>query len=385
VLLNWDIRAIILITGVSVTVYSFVGGIVAVIWADALQAIVLTAGAVVSVIVMLARMPEGPAQVFTIAAEHHKFSLGSFNITDIATETFWMVLIYGLFINLQNFGIDQSYVQRYIASSSDREARKSVWLGGLLYVPVSALFFFIGTSLFAWYQTHPSDLDEVRQTVAVQDLANQGVSRDSPGYASRLDERKAELTRKEIGDKVFPHFIGKRLPIGITGLLIAAVFAAAMSTVSTSLNSSATLLMRDFYQRYVNPSAKESQSMAVLYAGTIIWGTLGTGVALLLVGTTSALDAWWTLASIFSGGIVGLFLLGLISRRAGNAAAATAVIVGLLVIAWMALSTTPYWPQSLQGLRSPFHSFMIIVVGTASILLVGLLVGRFTRPRNIAP
>jgi SSS family solute:Na+ symporter len=320
-------------------------------------------------------MPEGPGQVLSIAAEHDKFSLGSFG-PSLAEATFWVVLVYGLTINLQNFGIDQSYVQRYIASSSDAEARKSVWLGGLLYVPVSAVFFLIGTTLFAYYQARPDDMDRLRSAVAVQQLAASGISEGAADYAVKLREAKAGLTDADLGDKVFPQFIGSKLPAGVTGLLIAAVFAAAMSTVSTSLNSSATLIMRDYYQRYVNREASERQSMVVLYAGTILWGALGTAVALLLVQIQSALDAWWTMASIFSGGIVGLFLLGMISRRAGNPAAVTAVIIGLLLIVWMTLSPTPVWPAGLDALKSPLHQFMVIVVGTLAILLVGLLLSR---------
>jgi SSS family solute:Na+ symporter len=134
VLVQKDLRWIIVFTGLSVTVYAFVGGIVAVIWADAMQAIVLMVGAVVCSVVLLFNMPEGPGQFLQIAAEHQKFSLGSFGLT-WREPTFWVVLAYGLAINLQNFGIDQSYVQRYIAAKSEREAAKSVWLGGLLYVP----------------------------------------------------------------------------------------------------------------------------------------------------------------------------------------------------------------------------------------------------------
>ncbi len=373
VLLGWDIRAIILVTGVSVTIYAFVGGIVAVIWADAMQSIVLMAGAGVCAVVMLLGMPEGPGQVFSIAVANNKFSLGSFGLS-LAEPTFWVVLIYGVTMNLQNFGIDQNYVQRYIASRSDREARKSVWLGGLLYVPVSAVFFFIGTSLFAYYQVHPEALDEIRTMVAVQKLGAEGL--DPVANPDALAATRDALTAEEIGDRVFPHFIGSRLPVGITGLLIAAVFAAAMSTVSTSLNSSATLILRDYYQRYINRSAGEHQSMMVLYGATVIWGVLGTGVALLLVRVTSALDAWWTLSGIFGGGMLGLFLLGMISRRAGNPAAAAGVCLGLLVITWMSLSS--HLPERWAALRSPLHAFMIPVFGTLTILLTGLLVSRFT-------
>ncbi len=384
VLLGWDIRVLILITGISVTLYTFVGGITAVIWADALQAIVLMGGAFICLAVMLAGMPEGPGQIFTIAADHDKFSLGSFGAS-ISDSTFWVVLVYGVTINLQNFGIDQNFIQRYIASSSDAEARKSVWLGGLLYLPVSAVFFLIGTSVFAYYQARPDDLDALRSVVAVQRLAAKGITAAAPDYADRFEETKAALTDAQVGDRAFPEFIGSQLPAGVTGLLIAAVFAAAMSTVSTSLNSSATLIMRDYYQRYVNRQASERQSMVALYAGTIVWGALGTGVALLMIRIESALAAWWTLASIFSGGMLGLFLLGMISRRANNPAAMTGGIIGVLVIVWMTLSTTDYWPERLEVLRSPYHSFMIIVVGTLVILLVGLLVSRFSGRRDPGP
>lgn len=386
VIFGWDMRVVIVGTGIAVTIYAFVGGIVAVIWADAMQAIVLMIGAVVALFAILNGLPEGPGQVFDMATADNKFSLGSFNMLNVAEPTFWVVLVYGLAENLKNFGVDQSYIQRYIASSSDAEARRGVWLGALLYIPVAALFFFIGTSLFAFYHTHEADLPEVRQIVARQRLLQQGVkpsyqsSADggmvaTPEYQAQLDGIVANLKDSDVGDRVFPHFIAKHLPPGVTGLLIAAVFAAAMSTVSTSLNSSATLIMSDFYQRFVNPVADDKRKMFVLHAATIVWGVLGTITALALVALTeSALDVWWTLSSILSGGIVGLFLLGLISRTAGNAAGVTGVLCGVLVITWMVISKTEAWPTSLASLRSPFHSFMIIVVGTLVILLVGLAI-----------
>jgi len=379
ILLGWDIRGIILITGLSVTIYSLVGGIVAVIWADAMQSIVLMVGAGVCAIVMLLGMPEGPGQVFSIALAHDKFSLGGFGIS-LAEPTFWVVLVYGIAMNLQNFGIDQSYVQRYIASRSDREARKSVWLGGLLYVPISAVFFFIGTSLFAYYQVYPSGLDEVRTAVAAQNLQARGLDPGAVANQELLAAERDSLTEAQIGDKIFPHFIGAKLPPGVTGLLIAAIFAAAMSTVSTSLNSSATLLMRDYYQRYVNRAAGERRTMAVLYGATAVWGILGTGVALLLIRVSSALDAWWTLSGIFGGGMLGLFLLGMISRRAGNPAAITGVCLGILVLGWMTLSK--YFVGTWAILRSPFHAFLIPVFGMLTILLGGLLVSRLVASRG---
>ncbi|MBN2132336.1 MAG: sodium:solute symporter [Sedimentisphaerales bacterium] len=352
VIFGWDIRVIIVVTGLSVTLYAFVGGIVGVIWADAIQAIVLMVGAVVCLVVMLLGIDGGPGEVFRVAAEQNKFSLGSFRLDTVAQSTFWVVLIYGLFINLQNFGIDQSYIQRYISSRDDREARKSLWLGGLLYIPVSALFFFIGTALFVYYTTGDKELPDVKRIVAQQRLMQSGVDpvyeqlpdgslAFTPDYKTELDRRASELTAGDVGDRVFPHFIAKHLPPGLTGLLIAAIFAAAMSTVSTSLNSSATLVMNDYYVRFFKKGATERQCMLALYAGTVAWGVLGTAMALVLVRLTeSALDMWWSLASVFSGGMLGLFLLGMISRHARNPAAVTAVLIGFAVIAWMVFSPT---------------------------------------------
>ena len=384
VIFGWDMRTLIVATGISVTVYAFVGGIVAVIWADAIQAIVLMLGAVIALVILLMGMPEGPQQVFEMASREHKFSLGSTDLFNVAEPTIWVVLVYGLVENLKNFGVDQSYIQRYIASRSEKEAARGVWLGALLYIPISAMFFFIGTSLFAFYHTNNTDIAEVKQIVAEQRLLQKGIqpryttSTDGkqildPEYSRQVDEIASSLTNKDIGDRVFPHFIAKYLPPGVTGLLIAAIFAAAMSTVSTSLNSSATLVMSDFYQRFFRPDATERQLMFVLHLSTLLWGIFGTAMALSLVSLTeSVLDVWWTLSSILGGGIVGLFLLGIISRQAGNAAAVTGVLAGSLVLIWMVVSTTDIWPDSLAHLQSPFHNFMTIVVGTLTILLVGI-------------
>ncbi len=339
-LTGWSLVTLILVTGVITIVYTFVGGIEAVIWADVVQSLVLIGGALACVAILAFGMPHGPAQIFQIAAEHHKFGLGSFGL-NVSQATFWVVLGYGFFINLQNFGIDQSYVQRYAAARSEREATKSVWLGALLYLPISAVFLFIGTALFAYYTAHPELLP-------------------------------ATLDAQAKPDAVFPHFINSALPVGLSGLVIAAIFAAAQSTLASSINCSATLTLCDLYRRYWRPMASDRESMRVLRVATVGFGTAGTLTALAMIRVKSALDAWWSLASVFSGGMLGLFLLGLISRRASNPAAATGVILGVLVISWMSLS--PHWTGTLEPFRSPFHNFMAIVIGTLTILLVGMVV-----------
>jgi SSS family solute:Na+ symporter len=350
VLLGWDIRWVIILTGVTTTIYTFVGGILAVVWTDAIQTVILVGGALACLGLMLFGLPGGPPELFRVAAEHGKFSLGSFG-PSLTEATFWVVLLYGLVINLQNFGVDQNFVQRYHAAKTDAEARKSVWLGGLLYIPISAVFFFIGTALFAYYNANPEGLPA----------------------AYRLPSKS---------DSVFPFFIVTVLPPGITGLLIASVFAAAMSTISSSLNSSATIILNDYYQRYVNRDANERQKMWVLYATTIAVGMLGTGMALAMMSVRSALDAWWTLAGVFGGGMLGLFLLGFLARRASSRAALAGVAAGVLLILWMSLSSG--WTGALAPFRSPFHSFLIIVFGTAAILLVGLVLTALARPPSVS-
>jgi SSS family solute:Na+ symporter len=340
-LFGWNIKTIIIITGIAVTAYSMLGGIQAVVWTDAIQGIVLIVGALTCAIVLTFSMPEGPAQVFEIAAASNKFSLGSFGAS-LSESTFWVVLIYGLFINLQNYGIDQNFVQRYMTTSSLKKAKSSALFGALLYLPVSLIFFYIGTALFSYYTAQP-------------------------------DLLPAELKVAGAGDKVFPHFIVNGLPVGITGLLIAAIFAAGMSTVSTSVNSTATIILSDYYRRYFKNETEKS-AMKVLYISSVIFGALGISIALSLVGVESVLDAWWSLASIFSGGMLGLFLLAFLSKSVRNIDAAVGVIIGALVIIWMSLSPLYFTEGNLLAFKSPFHSNLTIVIGTLVIFLVGFVV-----------
>src|SRR5690606_27291889 len=152
-LLGWDINSIIMVTGILVIFYSMMGGIQAVVWTDAVQGIILIGGALACLAILIFSLPGGPAQFYEIASANSKFSLGSFDF-NFSESTFWVVLIYGLFINLQNFGIDQNYVQRYITARSEKDAVFSTWLGALLYIPVSLFFFLIGTALFSYYTVY---------------------------------------------------------------------------------------------------------------------------------------------------------------------------------------------------------------------------------------
>jgi len=342
-LLGWDVRMIIVLIGALTTFYTCLGGIHGVIWTDAVQSIVLIGGAITCAVMLPLMMPGGAGEFFRVAAKQSKFSLGSFALS-FTQSTFWVVFLYGLFTNLGNFGVDQTFVQRYHTARSDREAAKSVWTGALMYMPVSAIFLFIGTALFSFYNLRPELLS---------------------------GQLRADIADGK-GDDVFPFFIVHALPTGVTGLLIAAVFAGAMSTLSSNLNSAATLTLSDFYKRFVRPDAGERDSMIVLYAGTLLWGVIGTATAMGLMRVTSVLDAWWELAGLFSGGTLGLFLLGLGVRGAGMMAGAAAVAIGALVSVWMFASQREIWPTELAPWRNPMHKFMLIVVATLTVLLVGM-------------
>ncbi|MCQ2183856.1 MAG: sodium:solute symporter [Bacteroidales bacterium] len=324
---GWDIGMVIIVTGLITLVYSILGGISAVVWTDAIQGIILIVGAIACAVIITWGMPEGPSQVFSIAAANHKFSLGSTALT-LSQPTVWVVMLYGIFMNLQNYGIDQNYVQRYMTAKTTAEAVKGTLFGGLLYIPVAAIFVYIGTALFSYYSACP-------------ELLPAGTT----------------------ADKVFPYFIVHGLPAGVTGLVIASLFSAGMSTVATSINSSATIVFTDFYQKLF-PSAEDGKKhMRVLYLTSAVVGALGIGVGLAMMSVDGILDAWWKLASIFSGGMLGLFLLSLVCRKPDRIASIVAVIAGLAVIAYM----------SLPVFKSPIHEYLVVVFGTSVIFIIGFI------------
>ena len=290
---GWDIQTIIICTGIATLIYTLLGGIAAVVWTDAIQG------------------------------------------------------IYGLFVNMQNYGIDQNYVQRYMTTKSTAEAVKSTLFGGLLYIPVSLVFVYIGTALFSYYTARPELLPA--------------------GTPS---------------DQVFPWFIVHGLPTGLTGLVVASLFSAGMSTVATSINSSATIVLTDFAKRLSKKELTEKQNMGTLYATSFVVGTLGIVVGLLMMRIDGVLDAWWKLASIFSGGMLGLFLLGVVCKTVLRVHAVVAVILGLLTIAWMSLSPLINEGSPFYRFHSPLHTYLTIVFGTTVIFLTGFLLTTLNRRRE---
>jgi SSS family solute:Na+ symporter len=362
-LTGYSMQIVMLVMGVCIIVYTVLGGIEAVIWTEVVQAIVKTFGALLILYLIISNMPGGYEKIMEIGTINHKFSLGSFS-PDFGSSSFWVVLLYGFFINLNNFGMDQNYVQRYHTASSSKAASKSIWLCVWLYVPASLMFFVIGSCLFAYYEVHPELVQSIKHQVALERM---------PGNATLAQLKTFELTLKptDYGDKIMPHFMVTKIPSGLMGLIVSAILSAAMSTISSGMNSSATVFSIDIYKRYFKPNTTEKQHLLLLHLSTIVFGLLGMGAGIAMIGVKSILDVWWELSGIFAAGMLGLFLLGITSKQTKNHEALIATMIGVAIIIWMTFSMQ--LPDEYAFLKSPFHKSMIIVIGTLSIFLLGLL------------
>ncbi|MFA4868602.1 MAG: sodium:solute symporter [Pedobacter sp.] len=366
-LTGYSMEMIMIVTGICIIIYTVMGGIEAVIWTEVVQGVLKTLGAILIIYLVVSNMPGGVSKIIEIGKADNKFSLGSFNL-DFTQATFWVVMLYGFFINLNNFGMDQNYVQRYHTASSAKEASKSVWLCVWIYVPASLLFFVIGTCLYAYYQINPEMIEPIKLQVAAERLGA-GVS------AIDIQNLAATLQPADYGDKVMPHFMVTMIPTGLIGLIVSAILSAAMSTISSGMNASATVFSEDIYKRYFKPNINDTQNLRLLHVSTVIFGIVGMVCGIAMIGVQSILDIWWQLSGIFAGGMLGLFLLGIISKKSGNMEAFAATIIGILVIVWMSLSYLI--PEQYSYLKNPLHANMIIVVGTLSIFLTGAILTKF--------
>lgn len=342
-----DMSLIIIVSGLCIIFYTVLGGMEAVIWTEVIQAIIKTMGALLILGIVISQI--GVANVISVGIQDHKFSLGTFQ-PDFTISSFWVVLAYGFFINLTNFGIDQNYIQRYHTARNTKDAAKSIWLCVIYYLPVSLLFFFIGTALYAYYNQFPELIESLKTQVSTE----KGIA-------------LADLKPSDYGDKVLPFFMKTQIPKGLLGLLMAALLSAAMSTMSSGMNSSATVFLKDIYLRYINKDLSQSKQLRVLHISTIVMGLLGITFGISMIGVKSLLDVWWKLSGIFAGGMLGIFLLGFLAKNVQNIHAKIGAGIGVLVIAWMSFKDN--FPPEFQ---SPFDSKMTVVIGTLTIVLVGV-------------
>lgn len=371
-LTGYPMSTIMVVVGICIVLYTVMGGMEAVIWTEVVQGVIKTIGALVILYLVVSGVSGGMPSIIEIGKADDKFSLGTL-VPDFTTASFWVILLYGFFMNLNNFGMDQNYVQRYHTTSSAKEAAGSVWLCVYLYVPVSLIFFLLGTCLFAYYQGNPELLQTIKMQVAAEKLPG--------GTADAITSLAATLTPADYGDKVMPHFMVNKVPVGLLGLIIAAIMSAAMSTISSGMNASATVFSVDIYQKYIKSDLTPQQSLRLLYIATTAFGLLGMVTGIAMIGVKSVLDVWWMLSGIFAGGMLGLFLLGMISKSTRNTEALTATIIGIVVIVWMTFSTQ--LPDTYSYLRNPLHQNMIMVVGTLTIFLAGVLLTRLRRKQPV--
>lgn len=341
--LDWPIALIIVIVGLVTILYTLLGGMEAVIWTDVLQSAIMIAGLLFCVVSLSLRICTGPDPLIQAAVDAHKFSLGSWDLS-LSSRTIWVMVIYGVTENLRNLLADQNFVQKYSSVPTERQARRSIWIAMLIYIPMTAVFLYIGTALFAFYST---------------------------GSAG------AAVTK---GDEAFPYFIATQLPAGLKGLVLAAVAAAAMSTVDSALNCSATVLLMDFYKRFFHPQASDGASLRCLRAVTVVLGLLGTGLAILLIcSEKSTLDIWWQISGIFGGIILAMFALSALRVRLAPWQSLVVVVVNLAVIVWGTFARN--LPAGWKWAQPRFDPILTGAVGTAA-LIAGALAFHLLNPRR---
>jgi len=339
-LLGLSCETIIIVTGIATMLYAMMGGFAAVVWADAIQSIILIGGTLVCVGCLLFFTPDLAANT-KVAWDAGKMSLGSFSWSDWSTNTFWVLFFYSICINLQNFGVDQCYTQRYVAAKSAKAAARSIFASACIYVPVTLLFTIIGTLLWMYNRANPGVIPEGIRAAAV-----------------------------------FPWFIVNKLPTGVSGLLVAAIIAAAMSTVAATLNSGSTVLLEDYWKRFLPAKATERNNVRFLRAMTVALALVSIAIALAVVWSTTdmtILSAWWMIQGVLSGGMLGLFLLSMVSRRANGFAAGVATVLALLTVAYITFG------QKVMPLPVVLHTNLSIVLGTLVLVVGGFVIGMFVK------
>ena len=339
---HWDQYYVIIGAGVVTVLYTLVGGLEAVIWTEVLQGIVKIAGMLVVLGVLLSIMPGGASAAFQLANDHDKFNLGSFK-PDLTTDgTFWVMILYGGFWYLQKYAADQTLVQRYLVARSDRDALKGVALGAVLCVPAWAAFMLIGTLLWAFYQLSGEALPP-----ALHDASG-----------------------KIISDQVFPYFLSTKIPAGLAGIFMAAMFSAAMATMSSDLNCLSAVGVEDYYRR-LRPESSERER---LYVAKCI--VAGAGAIAIALGTfiahkgDSALTLYYAATSIVSAGLAGMFLLAFFSRRANRQGLWAGIVAALIFTAWATLTGGKYKIFDM-GFNYPWPDVMIGVIAHMIVLIVG--------------
>jgi SSS family transporter len=283
--------------------YTFEGGMTAVIWTDVVQMILYVGGAILSLFVILDKIPGGWDQVVAVAAPAGKFQVFDFRFSWSAeffsrTYTFWAGLIGGCFLTTASHGTEQLMVQRLLAARSQGEGRLALLASWFVIFFQFSLFLVIGVILFVYY-------------------------------------RDLGLAPPKPADRIYPQFIWNNLPPGVAGLVIAAVLAAAMSNLSAALNSLASTTVMDFYRRMSSRERSDAAWLGLARRVTLVWGAILFAIAVLAQGVQSVLEAGLTIASVVYGALLGVFLLGVLTRRVQEKAAMAGMVAGLAAMVFV--------------------------------------------------
>jgi SSS family transporter len=297
-----NVATCVVLMGVLCVLYTTMGGIEAVIWTDVAQTVVLLGAAVISLALILASAEGGPAGAWSTATSADKLQMFRWTLDPSSTaNAFWVIFVGSIFMNLVPYTSDQTVVQRYMTTSDEASAKRAIWTNGLLAIPSAVLFFGIGTALFVFYRAAPERLDPTQPT-----------------------------------DAIFPSYIVRNMPAGIAGLVIAGIFAAAQSTVSSSLNSITTTVMTDFYERF-GGRASDRHGLTIARWLTAATGVFATIAALILaeLNLQSLWDAYLNLVGLAGSGLAGLFALGIFTRRVHGAGAMLGALASAVVLYWL--------------------------------------------------
>lgn len=307
------IIASVILIGVAMIVFTYFGGMEAVIWVEVIQLGIYIVGAIAAAIVLTSSIDGGLSAAVATARQYNKFSLFDFSLDFTKTFTFWAGLIGGCFLTMSTHGTDQYLVQRYLCTDRPKRAAAALLTSGAIVLGQFIGFLFIGVLLFAFY--HPFT---------------------DPGYAA------APVTAFPFtgGDRVFPDFITRYLPPGLSGLVVAAIFAAAMSS---SLNAIAATAMNDLYKP-LRPRRTDEQYLKVSHLLTLLWGVVQIAVALVLRNKNrSALDLALSIASLINGPILGVFLVGVLLKRVSQSPALIGMLVSMTIMLYIYFVTSIAW------------------------------------------
>lgn len=327
-----DIYICIALMGVVTLIYCTMGGVEAVIWGDVIQGFVLLGGALLTVAFLITEMAGGWNELIEITVEHEKMKILDLSF-DLTTATFWVIFFGGAANNLISYSSDQAVIQRYLTTKNEKSASRGILMNGVMSVAGLIVFYFIGTALFAYFTSKPQELD---------------ITMENP-------------------DSIFPYFIMTNLPVGIAGLLIAAIFAATMSTVSSNINSMSTAFTTDIYKKAIHGKADRHYLRVARISGLIKGGT-GVIVALMMAkwNILSLFDYFNYILGLMTSGLGALFFMGIFLRRIGSVPALIGFLFGMASLVFISQNTD-------------LHFFLYGLAGMVISVLVALLLSLFIK------